>query len=230
LTAMGTPATSLASPAPLAHRLAHKYCAAGWRGRTAVWFLANRFPWPAEPSVRVAGGELRLDARIWLERALYQSIYERTQLELVSRLIRPGDACVDVGANVGVYSVLDAARSRGGRVVAFEPSPTFQRLSENLRRYPSATALNLGLSDRPGRLPLSRAGTDDIGASFRDGTSRDPEVPVARLDEVPEVRALERVDFLRIDVEGWEPNVMAGASRLWQRRMVGMALIEANPQ
>jgi FkbM family methyltransferase len=179
--------------------------------------------------VCVAGTDLRLDSGVWLDRALYQALYERTELELVSRLVQPGDSCIDVGANVGIYSVLFAARSVDGPVIAFEPSPTFLRLRENLRSLPNATALNMGLSDQSGTLPLARAGVDDVGASFRDGRYDDQRVPVQRLDQVQEVKALEQVDFLKIDVEGWEPAVMAGASELWARRGVGLALIEANP-
>lgn len=220
--------TRLTSPAPLAHRLAHRYCAAGWRGRTAVWRLANRWTSPSCSVVQVAGGDLAVDQRFSLDRDIYRGHFEVAELSLVAPLISPGDSCIDVGANVGLYSVLFAARAVHGRVFAFEPSPTFTRLEENLRGFANATAFNFGLGAKTETLRLNLADADQH-ANFREATDADHEVQVRRLDDISEVRALEQVDFLKVDAEGWESQVMAGASSLWNQHKIGMALIEANP-
>jgi FkbM family methyltransferase len=220
--------TRLTRSAPLAHRLAHRYCAAGWRGRTAVWRLADRWPAPTCSVVQVAGGDLGVDRRFPHDREVYRGFFEVGELGLVARLIRPGDVCVDIGANVGVYSVLFASCTVDGPVFAFEPSPTFRRLEENLRRFNNATAFNLGLGAANGTLRLNRA-DGDHHANFREGTNGDTAVDVRRLDSIPEIATLPEVDFMKIDAEGWESQVMAGAHDLWNEHKVGMALVEVNP-
>jgi FkbM family methyltransferase len=220
--------TSLTKTAPLAHRIAHRYCAAGWRGRTATWRLADRWAAPTCAVVEVAGGGLTVDRRFWLDREIYRGFFEVAELDLISPLITPGDSCVDVGANIGLYSVLFAARSGHGPVIAFEPSPSFTRLEENLRPFTNTTALNFGLGAATDTLRLHLA-DGDHHANIRDATDADAEVEIRRLDEVPEVQALAEVDFLKVDVEGWESEVMAGATNLWNQHRIGMALIEANP-
>jgi FkbM family methyltransferase len=219
--------TRLTRSAPLAHRLAHRYCVAGWRRRTPVWRLAERWSAPARAVVQVAGGELMVDRRYPLDRDIYRGLFEVVELDLVAPLVWRGDACVDVGANVGLYSVLFAARSVTGPVIAFEPSPTFVRLRENLGRFGNATAINLALGASTDRLRLHRT-YGDHHTNLREATEQDYEVEVRRLDDIPDVQALTQVDFLKIDVEGWESAVMAGAWSLWTEQKVGIALIEAN--
>ena len=97
-----------------------------------------------------------------------------------------------------------------------------------MRSFNNATAFRLGLGAAAGTLRLDLA-DGDHHANFREGTDADYEVDVRRLDDVPEVQALPTVDFLKVDVEGWESQVMDGATNLWNQHKIGMALIEANP-
>ncbi len=226
--ARGPRATRLDRSVPLAHRVAHRFCAAGWRGKTIVWKLAERWSAPVHAVVWVGGGSLSIDRTYSLDRAIYQGFFESAELRLIAKLVRPGEACIDVGANLGLYSVLFAARSGHGPVISFEPSPTFQRLQENLSHVPCATAINMGVGAEAGSLPLHLADGDDH-ANFREGTSADHVVDVITLDSVPAIQDLPQIDFLKIDVEGWEPQVMAGAKGLWAGRKVGIALIEVSP-
>jgi FkbM family methyltransferase len=174
--------------------------------------------------VRVAGSELALDERFALDREIYRGLFE---VGLVAPLVQPGDSCIDVGANVGLYSVLFAARSVGGRVLAFEPTPTFERLRDNLRPFPTATAFNFALGAETDTLRIDPA-DGDHHASFRGQGDAGYEVDVRPLDDVAEAQAMAEIDFLKVDVEGWESQVMAGASGLWAERRIAIALVETN--
>ena len=157
------------------------------------------------------------------------SLYEPEELKLVARLVHKGDVCVDIGANVGIFTAIFATQSRSGRVLAFEPSPTFERLRENVRGFSNVTIENLALSNRAEQLVLGGGGVDDVRASFREGhASAGLLVTTMRLDEAIDDQT--EIDFLKVDVEGWESNVIEGAGRLWRERRIGIALIEANPQ
>lgn len=143
--------------------------------------------------------------------------YERDQLEFLSRRVFPilptGGACLDVGANIGNHS-LHFARSFE-KVIAFEPHPrTFKLLELNAELAPNVTALNIGASfqerevtvvDNP--LNIGATGID------RAGTGSSVQFRLARIDNVDEVQALERITFMKFDVEGHECYAIEGAKQ-----------------
>jgi FkbM family methyltransferase len=142
------------------------------------------------------------------------------ELGFLSRIVRRGDITVDVGANLGLYTRALARQSR--KVHAFEPSP---HMAEFLRRTSASNVAvhEMALSDRGGdaelliprergELSYSLASLEpDIARSAADVTSH--KVPLARLDDVVH----EDVAFVKIDVEGHELSVLAGASGLFER-------------
>ncbi|MEJ7636566.1 MAG: FkbM family methyltransferase, partial [Singulisphaera sp.] len=147
---------------------------ARFKGRWRVGRLLNRafaLTNPEAVKVRLPEvGWLRLDLR---DREMLAQTYwvglsntDRDSIRLLTRLLDPDAVFVDVGANVGVYT-LALARHLGrgaGRVIAFEPHPTnFRRLQEHiaLNALTNVTAENLGVSDRPGTLEV--AGTEHPG-------------------------------------------------------------------
>lgn len=159
-------------------------------------------------------------------------------LVVVERLVAAGDAVVDVGANIGVYTIALARRvGPVGRVYALEPvPPTFEILSSNVRRLAAGnvTVWNRAASDSERvvrmQVPAYPEGGDNYyesritdrptgGATDRrDGPSagRWYEVEAARLDAL--LGGLERpVRFVKIDVEGHELAVLRGAAALLRR-------------
>lgn len=131
---------------------------------------------------------------------------------------RAGDVVLDVGSNVGEFSIY--ALSRGARVIAFEPDPTvYPCLSYNLRRFPNAQGLKLALWNEHTTLSFSSA-PDKADSSFFAPDSHVQEVielETSPLDDVAEVSALEHIDFLKIDGEGAEPEILQGAAKTLQR-------------
>lgn len=148
--------------------------------------------------------------------------------------------CVfDVGANTGQFisSVLMPLQSAGRplEIHAFEPSPVaFQTLRETFGGKSNVHLNNFGLShengevqlfsDRPGSslASLSRRRLDHFGIEY-EASER---VQMRRLDDYCSERQVQRIDLLKLDVEGHELDVLQGAKRLFEERRIGMVSFE----
>ncbi len=178
---------------------------------------------------------MELDLADLIQRQIYQGTFEPHETVSVKRYLRPGMTFVDVGANVGYYTALAAGLvgGRGGRVVAFEPSPyAFARLKQLVEsnRLDHVTAVNLGLSDTTGVTNIYLGiGSDNHSPTMVAHEGADAtEVKIGTLDAEAERLDLERIDLIKIDVEGHEPKVLAGAQRLLRERRIGAVLCEFN--
>lgn len=158
---------------------------------------------------------MQLSTDFPIETMMIVDNYEPVTRLLVERLVQPGNICADVGANIGGIAFLMAAHvTPGGRVFAFEPSPmTCARLRRNIGLNPGLSdvvvPIQAGLSDRPGELRVvedyvvpGNASLDSAGGAA---------VPITTLDRVMFERKVPRLDFLKIDVEGMEFEVLLGA-------------------
>src|SRR5262249_20876384 len=107
------------------------------------------------------GVKMRLYADSELCRLIYCCNFEETERAFLNRFLRPGDIFIDVGANIGLYTLIAAARvGPSGRVVALEPTTTtFARLMDNvqLNKFSNVNCVNLALSDWSGHLDLTRS-------------------------------------------------------------------------
>jgi FkbM family methyltransferase len=157
-------------------------------------------------------------------------LYEPEVWRLLMNEVREGDVVADVGAFIGLYTVALAQRVGAvGRVLAFEPDPTnFAALRahaelnarmDTIRLFPTA----VGQSE--GRVSFSVGGSQ---SSLSDGPGQRIEVNSVRLDSV--VRD-GRVDILKIDVEGFEEQVLRGSATLLadSRRRPRVIFIEVHP-
>ena len=159
-------------------------------------------------------------------------------LKLLARTIPAGGILFDVGSNAGQYAVEAAAILKPAAIYAFEPSrAAFAALGETIAAYGLdgiVRPLRLALGDHAGAAILhsSEAGAT-IGslldlrnpyAPFQ--AEADEEVIVATLDDFCKERGIERIDLLKIDVEGAELAVLKGASRLLGDRRIGAIQFE----
>jgi FkbM family methyltransferase len=232
--------------------------------RTAWRYARARTPEAGEAALQAlgVGGALRYPIlfrdRHGLEYLLYpgenaeiylanHGNYEVAETEFCLKQIAPGMTAFDVGANIGLYTLLFAkCAGPAGRVHAFEPEPrNFRRLQinlalngcENVTANPLAVAANSGpvtLHVYPAAFhawhSLTRAAMPDPD---RPGETISPEreaqVQAASLDDYCAARSIARIDYLKIDVEGAEVGVLAGARGLLEREAVGLIQFEALP-
>jgi len=137
-------------------------------------------------------------------------------LALFKDYCQPGDVLVDVGANIGEVSIIFSQRSgAAGRVFSFEPNPRIHGyLLGNLalNRCDNVTPANLAVGAAPGVVRMSDDKRDDMNRIVDGGAI---EVPCVTLDA--QLPPLERVAFLKVDVEGSELRVLEGARELLTR-------------
>jgi FkbM family methyltransferase len=143
---------------------------------------------------------------------------------LIQAMIRPGEVCIDVGANRGVYTHLMSVQvGSGGHVHAVEPFPAnYERLRTLARRRGNVIVHTLALSDRSGsallHFPVHDGHPIDALASLEgNGTQKQDScvVSLSTLDELLEGER--RVSFVKCDVEGHEQRVFDGATRTFGR-------------
>jgi FkbM family methyltransferase len=157
--------------------------------------------------------------------------------------LEPGDVFVDVGANIGLYSILAARRiGATGRVLAFEPSSReFTRLLANLEMNGAraVTPFSVALSSAPGFLELHVAPThtglntlrvsDATAHAFRD--ARAQTVGVLRFDEaIAPLLDGKRVKLMKIDVEGAEMEVLLGMETSLAAGLFERVVVEITPK
>jgi FkbM family methyltransferase len=145
--------------------------------------------------------------------------YEPHFADLFAMLVRPGDRCVDVGANVGVHTVrLARLAGQDGEVIAIEPDPgVMSRTKRNveLNDLANVRLLNAAASDRAGQLTLYRPGDTDTNrarASLLRHSHLTGETITVPLVTIDEVCGDDQVALIKIDVEGHEDAVVRGAA------------------
>ena len=151
--------------------------------------------------------------------AVVLRVYERPETRFFLQTIRPSTTFLDIGANIGYYSALALARiGPRGRVIAVEPDPeafVYLRRTVAANGEDRARLVNKGLADAPGTLRLYRnlSNRGDNRFYANDLAGGNIEVEVARADDVLASLGIERVDFIKMDVQGFEGKVLSGLER-----------------
>jgi FkbM family methyltransferase len=170
--------------------------------------------------------------------------YEAEELDLMRPLLRPGQTIIDVGANVGYTARFFAqAVGRTGAVHAFEPNPViYPLLKQNVASLEQISVYNLGLSSSNDELPLFLAGNNHGVACFsekypathlayREGEPmRTVNAKVVIGDDFLKRKGIDHVDVIKIDVEGWELNVLSGLAQTISASRDLTLLCEFNPR
>ena len=171
-------------------------------------------PYPGQ-SFSIVGSEH--DAGIVGELERSGGLYQRELTALLRRRLPPDAVVVDGGAHIGVLTMLLAALCPGGRVYAFEPVPeNHAHLQRNLAAngIDNVTVEQIALYGSDGELTLIFDEAYPGGSHVGDGKCR---VPSARLDTWARSRNLDRLDLVKLDVEGAEPAVLDGAEETLRR-------------
>jgi FkbM family methyltransferase len=160
---------------------------------------------------------------------IYVGLNELSDCAFVLHLLRPSDLFIDIGANVGTYTVL-ASGAVGAHTVSIEPiAPTFAKLCANLRVnniVDRVTCCNVGLGRTNDKLRFT---TDiDTGNHIVDGEDFDGATILVAVRPLDEIVGDEAPTLIKMDVEGWESEVLAGAQvTLKQPSLLGL-IVEMN--
>ncbi|MEU7054566.1 FkbM family methyltransferase [Streptomyces sp. NPDC046197] len=170
-----------------------------------------------------SGARFAVDTQDLIQRYLYLfGVWEPHMTGWIQRRLRPGDGFIDVGANMGVFSVL-ASQLVGdaGRVTAIEASPAFhRRLVQQLRLNDcrNVRAVNAAVSDRPKRLTFVLASSRNMGANsivpYEGPAESTFEIDALPLPDLLDPAEITNARLIKIDVEGAEGSVVRGLAPL----------------
>ena len=165
---------------------------------------------------------------------LINRVYEADPLRMLFEVLRPGAVFVDVGANIGIYS-MPLAKHVGprGKVIAIEASPKiFRYLERNavLNGLTNVIAHEKAASSATGMLqfyeaPANHFGMGSVLAQFG---AAPISVPAARLDDLLAADGIDHVDAIKLDIEGSEAAALEGASALLHSAQPPLVLFEYN--
>lgn len=154
---------------------------------------------------------------------VYKEFY-KPELLAIQRLVKKGGVAIDIGANIGLFSVyLSKELGKKGKVYAFEPiKDTYWRMKENLtlNRCENVEAFQEAISNKKGKAVMN-VFPEGYGAWNTFGKPQFGEikpisretVPVTTLDEFVKQKDIRKIDFLKIDVEGFELDVLQGGKK-----------------
>lgn len=208
------------------------------------WRLTDALP--ASTTVSSLGGEMVVDCRDVIGRVLAVSGEWEPHVTAAFRArLGPGDVCIDVGAHVGYYTLLASKLvGRAGHVYAFEPSRSVYRtLASNLalNDVRNVTALNSAAGSERGSAVLYHApglspGTSSLSPKVLESPHGGRaaefvpfEVSVAPVDSVVPASDYGRVRMVKVDVEGYEVDVVRGLERILEVGEPISLLVELSP-
>lgn len=177
------------------------------------------------------GRRFELDLRSLAQRAIAYELSDEVELELLRELLRDGDVAFDVGANIGLYSVAMArATGPSGGVYAFEPHPTTaDRLERNLRlnNLENVHVSRAAVSSAGGEAVLRVPDLAEPGLATITGRGEAlATVSTVTLDAVAAEHGVTRIALLKLDAEGAEEAILAGAAELLANRSIQRILFE----
>jgi FkbM family methyltransferase len=142
----------------------------------------------------------------------------------------------DVGANIGFYTSLFADLvGPTGRVHSFEPDPlSFGILKHRTARRGNVTANQAAVGDRSGSITLfcnrSNRADNRVHASLGEETAETVEVPLTTLDDYCDAAKIDRIDAVKMDIQGAEVAALRGFQRILVRTAPRWLLIEFSPE
>lgn len=167
------------------------------------------------------GTLVQVDLDDWIQKQIFffgSYLLEQQETRYWCDSVKEGEIILDIGANIGYYSLLASKRiGSEGRVYAFEAAPeTFKKLADNIQRNAMANvyAYNLAVTNSRGTIDLHIADTRNTGmssiAAFADESGVTVTVSCDTIDNFATDHSLGRIDRIKIDVEGAEMMVLRG--------------------
>ena len=186
---------------------------------------------------------IRFRYYIWcnssLNKILSRSIYAE-EFRIYQQLIGSQDIVFDVGSNVGIHTIFLSRVVKKGRLYSFEPVPqTYQVLLNTieLNRVKNIKTFNVAISDKNGHTMINDFGVErsawsSIGSSDYEGRPAEQQVLVdtIMLDGFCEQHRISTVNYIKIDVEGHELEVLKGARGLLSEKKIDILQFEISPE
>lgn len=192
-----------------------------WQFASRIWSAPLLFKWIGDSKLLVSNGMTGATGNI------YVGLMEYQDMSFLLHYLNKDDLFFDIGANVGVYTVL-ASKVKEANTVSFEPLPTtYEKLLDNinLNRLDNAIALNIGLSSERTQLYFT-TDKDTMNSVAGEHDKNKIKVDVETLDNICKIYGYPKA--IKIDVEGYETNVLNGANEVLMNENLEVLIIELN--
>ena len=185
-------------------------------------------------ATHIFGYRITLDLNDFIQRNIYLHTFELREAAMARTYLQPGGIFVDVGANIGYYTLLAASLvGVKGRVFAFEPSPyasarLAETIAENHLNQVNLQAVALGKQETRLPLYLPKVAGNHSPTMLANEGGAPVTVAVRRLDNCLKESGIEKIDLMKIDVEGFESDVLSGAGDYLAQGRIRAILCEFN--
>lgn len=145
--------------------------------------------------------------------------FERNELDICRKYINRTSVVIDIGANIGLHTIFFAKLATEGLVISFEPQRSiFSVLTENVRGLANVVPLNLAISSAP-RIAEFYVASDDAYSSLKDTLRKSivSKIKVMTLPLDAFFDAFDNLDLIKIDVEGYEHEVLLSMKKILER-------------
>lgn len=162
---------------------------------------------------------------------LYCKLYDYDDMNFLLRYLRAEDSFLDIGSNIGVYTLLAASKIHSGLIHSFEVLPkNYARLQENLRinQFNQVKTYSLAISDRSGSVALNLAEGDSMPFITYAETKNTSIVPTDTLDNLLHNCCLNNLTLAKMDIEGAELLALKGAVSLLNQQRPYVWILEIN--
>jgi FkbM family methyltransferase len=195
------------------------------------YFFFDLFTFKRGVSVIVNGFQMRMPVRYY---KYYQDGYEKDNFEFFKSEIREDDTIFDIGGHIGLNAVLFAKLAPKGKIFVFEPAPnTFNIISKTLginNLQHRVTVTQQAVSNKSGSTFFYMADTnlaDNANSLIHHRTDKKLkkiEVQLTTIDEFIKANSIQKVDFIKMDVEGAELDALKGGIACLKKHKPKMTL------
>lgn len=162
--------------------------------------------------------------------------YEKELGELLKKIVRPGDVFLDLGANIGYFSLLVAINSPSANIISFEPAKDlFHYMNDNisLNNIKNVSAINAAAGEINEEKDLFISSPDNSGMSSfhqpENYSGKKERVKVLSMDEWFKTSGLSKIDIIKLDIEGSELAALKGMKEILQKQKP-VLIVEVNPE
>jgi FkbM family methyltransferase len=192
-----------------------------WQVSSRLWGGPFVYDWIDGSRLIISNGMVGATGNI------YVGLMEYEDMSFLLHYLKEDNLFFDIGANVGVYTVL-ASQVKKANSVAIEPiSLTYERLIDNIQinRLSNVVSMNIGLSFEKSKLYFT-TGKDAMNSVALPSDKDTLEVEVDTLDNLSSIYGYPKI--IKMDVEGYETNVLRGASKTLESDNLEVIIIELN--
>jgi len=197
------------------------------------YHLSKLAPMNSNISINLKNGLKFIVRARTMDRSVLKEVWLKEIYNKHGVRVEKGDTVIDIGGHIGIFSIYAAHLSETGKVYAFEPFiENFKRLEEHkkINHKENLFAFNKGVAETDGKQTLFLSPDKNTGGHsmhLKNQSQRKVEIETINLIRFCDENKIEKIDFLKLDCEGAEFDILKGSEAILQR--VKKIILECHP-